>query len=185
MSESGCRVPFITEPAEQDRHIYERSANEGKSVSNLYRALANAPGLLSAWVALAWPLRLSTLTSRALRELMITYLAQRRSCDYVAVHHGRFARKTGVSPQQLDELGEWRESEVYDDVQRAGLQMVDDIVDQGAASNEVVATLQHLLGSDATVELVVTAGFYEAVCVVNRSLDVPLEAWAIRNGTGK
>lgn len=50
----------------------EKTAHLGAKQLNLYRALANAPDVLDAWLRFAWSLRDDCTTPRALRELMIS-----------------------------------------------------------------------------------------------------------------
>jgi AhpD family alkylhydroperoxidase len=176
MNEGEARILLVDTPSERDQAVFDLLRKDGGAMPNLYRALANVPGLLTAWVAFAWPLRKSSVTPRALRELAITYLAMRRSCEYALVQHRRFARKAGVSEEKLAALDGWVESNQFDEIERTVLRLVDDVVASGTASAESISECRRLFGDDGTVELVVTVGFYEAVCVINRSLGVPLES---------
>ena len=173
--DNGSRVPLVMNPSSQDGSVYDGYIESGNVMPNLYRVLANTPGLLNAWVAFAWPLREIDSSPRAVRELAITYLAVRRSSEYVRVHHRRFARQYGVASELFLELDQWRQTDAFNEQQRAALQLVDDIVDEGAASAETMAECVRIFREDGAVQLVVTVGFYEAVCVINRSVAIPLE----------
>jgi AhpD family alkylhydroperoxidase len=166
---------LVNDPNLPDRLIFEQFRERAQVMPNLYRVLANTPALLTAWVAFAWPLRESSASPRAIRELAIVYLAIRRSCNYVQVHHGRYAHEFGVTPEQIQGLEHWQNDGTYSEEQRIALQLVDDIVDHGAASAATVAECRRLFRDDGSVELLVTVGFYEAVCVINSSLGVPIE----------
>src|SRR4051795_9369802 len=61
----------------------------------LYRALGNSPAMLRAWIDLAWPLRLNSTTSRALRELVILRGAQMGMIEYEWAHHVPMALAAG------------------------------------------------------------------------------------------
>jgi alkylhydroperoxidase family enzyme len=173
---STCRVPLVDEPGSPADGVFAQLRQDGQPVPNLYRALANAPAVLKGWVDFAWPLREGA-SPRHLRELAITYLAIRRGSEYVRKHHKRFAIQHGVEPAVLDALlpSGWDRWAPVTDVQRQVLRLVDEVVDDGAASEDTIHELEHRYGVEQAVELVVTVAFYEAVCVVNRSLDVPVE----------
>ena len=57
-------------------------AELGAGQLNLYRALANAPDLLEAWLDFAWSLRDDCMTPRLLRKLMILRTASVMRSDY-------------------------------------------------------------------------------------------------------
>lgn len=172
----GCRVPFEDDPREPAESVFSGLREAGRPIPNLYRVLANAPTILQGWVSLAWPLRDSD-SPRGLRELAIAYLATRRKSEYVRTHHTRFALRHGITNDQIAALRStgWEPSDSFSTDQQLALRLVDDVVAHGAASAETIEALERTLGAAGTVELVVTVGFYECVCVVNRSLAVPLE----------
>jgi AhpD family alkylhydroperoxidase len=174
--ESRVRIALVEEPQPPGSEVFAVFRDAGRPVSNLYKVLAHAPRLLKAWVDFAWPLRDAS-APRGLRELSIVYLAVRRRCEYVAVHHRRFASRHGVADEQLEALtaAGWDREAPWTDTERTMLTLVDEVVDTGAASAETVARLQAARGAEQAVELVVTVAFYEAVCVVNRSFATPLE----------
>jgi 4-carboxymuconolactone decarboxylase len=170
------RIGFVEEAAPPASEIFELFRRDGRPVPNLYKVLANAPRLLKAWVDLAWPLRTAT-APRGLRELAVAYLATRRGSEYVRVHHSRFARRNGVSPEAIAALSPegWDRSAPLEENERTMLDLVDEVIEHGAASEQTIGVLRKRFGDEQTVEMVVTVGFYEAVCVVNRSFDIPLE----------
>jgi alkylhydroperoxidase family enzyme len=171
-----CRVPLVDEPSTPADAVFAQLRRDGQPVPNLYRALANAPAVLKGWVDFAWPLREGA-SPRGLRELAITYLAIRRGSEYVRKHHKRFALQHGVEAAVLDAFSPsgWDRWAPLTDDQRNVLRLVDEVVADGAASEDTIHEMERRFGTEQAVELVVTVAFYEAVCVVNRSLDVPVE----------
>jgi 4-carboxymuconolactone decarboxylase len=169
-------VPFIDNPDPPADGVFEVARRSHWGIPNLYRVLAHAPELLKAWTDFAWPLRSST-GCPALRELGIVYLSKRRSSPYVIGHHVDLARRHGVTGRQLAGLSRfgWDRAGPYDETQRCVLEIVDQVVGAGAASEAAVRQLEALTGTRRTVEIVVVLAFYDAVCVVTRSLRVPLE----------
>jgi alkylhydroperoxidase family enzyme len=182
---TACAVPLLDDPDEPAASILRQVTRPGDTAPNLYRALANSPASLNAWVGIAWPLREPASVSKADRELAISYLATRRRCRYVEAHHRRFALRRGISEDQLKALGPRSfDSEMFAPAQVALLTMVDEIISEGAASPATVQSASEHFGVAGVVELLVTVGFYEAVCVVNKSLRVPLEDGAEAKAPG-
>jgi 4-carboxymuconolactone decarboxylase len=170
------RIGLVEDARQPASDIFASLREGGRPIPNLYKVLANAPRLLKAWVDLAWPLR-NALAPRGLRELAVAYLATRRGSEYVRVHHTRFALQNGVSPDAIAALAPdgWDRGAPLGEDERTMLTLVDEVVEDGAASEETVGDLRRLFGDEQTVEIIVTVGFYEAVCVVNRSFDIPVE----------
>jgi len=168
-------VPLVKVPAD----IEARLAELGGKPVNLYRALANSPEMLAAWIEFAWSIRKKPATPRRLRELMIVRGAALMGCSYELAHHRLMAGRSGVSDQELGELDRWREATCFSAAERAALAFMDAMV-EGAVPEPVNAELARHFDASERVELALTAGLY---CMVPRVLDalrVPLEA----DGTG-
>jgi 4-carboxymuconolactone decarboxylase len=157
--------------------VAARVQQAGASAVNLYRALANAPRLLEAFIDFAWALREYCDTPRRLRELVILRTAQRTLSQYEWNQHRLMAAEAGVDEYQVAELPMWRTSPAFTEAERAALALTDALVD-GYVPDEVNATIDEHFGPQARVELTLTAAFY---CAVPRLLDglrVPIEGGA-------
>jgi len=135
----------------------------GIEVPNLYRVIGHAPPVLRGWLDFAWPLRLDTTVSRALRELLILRIAQKSGVLYEWTHHVPMALAAGVVQAKVDAVPHWRDSALFDEVEREVLALADEIVDGPGAGEATVAALRARYGQKGAVELVMTASFY--VCV--------------------
>jgi AhpD family alkylhydroperoxidase len=167
---STARVPLLELPEE----VAVRLAELGGKPVNLYRALANQPAMLSAWIEFAWSVRQRPETPRRLRELMIVLGAQRLECDYEMAHHRKLAAAYGVSEEELAELPDWRGSAGFSAPERAALAFMEAMV-EGSVPEPVATELARHFSAAERIELTLTAGFY---CMVPRVLDalqVPLE----------
>jgi 4-carboxymuconolactone decarboxylase len=168
-------MPLVEIPAV----IEARLAELGGKPVNLYRALANNPDLLAAWIEFAWSIRQKPATPRRLRELMIVRGAALMDCQYELSHHRLMARRSGVSDAELAALDGWRESSFFAAEERAALAFMEAMV-EGSVPDPVSAELALHFDPSERVELALTAGLY---CMVPRVLDalrVPLET----DGTG-
>jgi 4-carboxymuconolactone decarboxylase len=172
------RVPLLSdaEIAPNVTEIFDRMRKAGGRPPNLYRALANAPAMLEAWIGLAWPLRHEAKTSRALRELIIMRVAGLTGADYEAHHHHRMALEAGVSEAQLADLSRWRDSQRFSDTERAALAMADAVTQGGKLPDPVHDDLKRHFKPGEIVELVLTAAFYNCVSRTLLALEVPLES---------
>ena len=151
-----------------------RLAELGGRPVNLYRALANQPEMLDAWVEFAWAVRQRCRTPRRLRELMIVRAARLTRCDYERIHHEHMAARAGVTPEELEVLDGWRQSNAFDPAERAALAFVDAMV-AGEVSEPVAAELARHFDAGERIELTLTAGLYCMVPRVISALRVPVE----------
>src|SRR3954454_18638378 len=109
------------------REIFSEVHGRIEHIPALYRALGNSPAMLRAWIDLAWPLRLNSTTSRALRELVILRGAQIGMVEYEWAHHVPMALAAGVPQSKIDELAEWQASRLFTDEERVVLQLSEEI----------------------------------------------------------
>ena len=141
---------------------------------NLYRCLANHPGLVAAWSDFSRALRHDSRTPRALRELLILRGAQLMRSEYEWAQHLKMAREAGVSEAQIKELSSWRSSSLFDARQKAALALAE-AVTQGRVSDEVYAEAMRHFDHHDYVELAITAAFYAMVGRMLEAMGVQLE----------
>jgi 4-carboxymuconolactone decarboxylase len=160
----------------------EKIAGLGARQVNLYRALANAPDMLDAWLEFAWSLRDGCQTPRMLRELMILRTASVMCAVYEWHQHEAMARRAGATAEQLDAIPAWQTSSCYSDRERAALMLTDAML-TGHVNDNVHEELARYFSVQERVELVVTAGFYAMVPRVLDALRVPIEEDAPQSST--
>ena len=64
-----------------------------------------------------------------LAQLIRLRVAQINNCSYCLILHSKTAREIGVSPERIDNLGSWWESELYSDAERAAFAYCDALTD--------------------------------------------------------
>ncbi|HEY7380256.1 MAG TPA: carboxymuconolactone decarboxylase family protein [Gaiella sp.] len=170
------RLPLLpAEPEDDDvAAVFEVFGREGRAPIALYRVLAHHPSLLRSYSVLARGLRNDAATPRRLRELVILRTAQLTGSEYEWAHHRAMAEKAGVTREQLAALPRWEGSDAFDEDERAALRMAEEVHSLGV-TDESFAALRDRLGPAGSLEVVLTAGFYEAVARVIQALDVELE----------
>jgi 4-carboxymuconolactone decarboxylase len=152
----------------------EKIAQLGARQLNLYRALANAPDMLDAWLRFAWSLRDDCTTPRVLRELMILRTATVMRSDYEWHQHRDMARRAGAPTEQIDAISAWQTADCFSAQERVALMLTDAIL-TGHVNDSVQEALARHFSDQERVELVATAGFYAMVPRVLDALRVPIE----------
>ena len=171
-----CRVPSVGDEPSDPRvaAVYDRFAREGRRPIALYRALANAPGLLEPYSALAQALRHGASTSRELRELVVLRVAHLTGSDYEWSHHRKMAEREGVGVAKMRALFRWEESDAFGDAERAALRLADETHEM-AVTDETIAALSRFFAPGEVVELVMLTSLYEAVARMIQGLGVQVE----------
>lgn len=163
------------DPRVRDAFDRLRRRWKGAPVLNLYRLIGWAPGLLAPWMDFAHALRFKTVAPPLLRELMIVRSGQLLGAEYEWKHHWVAALEEGVPEEKLQGLALWRESSLFDAVERAVLALADDTALGPGASAETMDALRSCMPNEQVAELVMIAGFYSGVARIVNSLAVPLE----------
>lgn len=166
------RLPLVPNDSDDPvlAPVFDRFRDAGREVPQLYRTLGNAPAMLRAWTAMAWPLREEASTDRGLRELVIMRVAQLTEARYEWWAHEPMALRFGITPEQLEDLHRWPDSDRFDDTQRVVLTMTDEMTTEVEASAATVEALGRHFTPGEIVELVLTAGYYNCVSRTLRTL---------------
>jgi len=171
MQKVATRVPL----AEFEPALKKRLEALWGTPPNLYRALANHPGLVAAWNEFSKVLRHDTRTPRALRELVILRGAQLMRSEYEWAQHLPMARKAGVREAQINALAHWRSAAEFDAREKAALAL-GEAVTQGHVSDAVYAEAMRQFDHQDYVELALLAAFYAMVGRMLDAMAVPLDA---------
>lgn len=173
-----ARLPLL-DPSDADppaAELLSRIAGERGRAFNVYRVLANSPGVLERVYGLAGYLWRESELGPKLTELAILRVALLTASDYEWCRHRELARRAGVGDAQVAALATWAEPDSpFDPIERAVLTLVDETTIEVEASEQAVAAVRGALGERATLELIVLAGFYGMVSRLLRSLDVDPE----------
>lgn len=156
-----ARIPLKDIPAEIAQHIHTLG---GKPL-NIYKALANNPQLLKAWLDFAYTLR-NGQTSRALREIMILRTAQLADSAYEMAQHLKMAQKAGVPHAQIEQLSRWQHSNAFNQIEKAALALTEAVY-HNQVTDHLYRNLAKHFDDACMIELILTASFY---CMVPRFL---------------
>lgn len=170
-----ARVPLVQDDDEGARGIFDTFREEGRDPSDIFRALANVPGLMMAHRALPQALRGRENCPARLRELAVLRVAQLVGSAYEWSHHRPMALAAGVSADQAGALPGWRESALFCVAERLVLAAAE-AVHEMAVTDELFRALEAELGRAGAIELIVVTSQYEAVARIIQALGVEVEA---------
>jgi alkylhydroperoxidase family enzyme len=172
-----ARVPLVPDDDEAARAtgLFDTFKHEGRPPSDIFRALANVPGLMTAHRALPQALRDREHCPPRLRELAVLRLAQLAGSAYEWTHHRPMALDAGVTAGQASALSAWRASPAFDQAERLVL-AVTEAVHEMAVTDELFGQLEAALGQPGAIELIVVVSQYEAVARIIQALGVEVES---------
>jgi AhpD family alkylhydroperoxidase len=173
------RVPYLSREnaGVDDKPLWDRLQVERKvPTANIFRALANAPVLLDAFLSYANVLRDGSGLSPKLRELAILTVGHTTDSEYEIAHHQSHGAKAGISPQQLAAVPDFATSELFDDVERAVMALAKESTLQVQVGDATWAAAAQHLDDRQLVELTLTIAWYNSGVRIMGLLDIDLEA---------
>ena len=146
----------LLEPQQVDqearRHLEGVQAKLGR-LPNLFKAMANSPAALEAYLAIGQALERGRLSSQ-LRERIALVVAERNGCEYCLAAHAAIGRSLGLSK---DEIASNRRAQSSDQASSAVLTFVKLLVDnRGKVSSEDLEQLREAGFDDGQVAEIVT-----------------------------
>src|SRR5215471_6735264 len=142
-----ARVPLVQDDDEAARAtgIFDTFRDEGRDPPDIFRALANVPGLMTAHRALPQALRGREHCPPRLRELAVLRLAQLVGSAYEWSHHRPMALAAGITAHQAAALAGWHSSPAFDPAERLVLTATE-AVHAMAVTSELFGELEAALG---------------------------------------
>lgn len=170
-----ARVPLLDREAlpPNDRDIYDAYVEvRGRDPSDIHRAIANVPNLLRAYMSLSNELRFGTRLDPRLRELAIVTVGWVTQIEHEFVAHSKMALAVGVRQEQLDQIGSYETSAVFDARERAVIRFSLASTQAVRVADVVFAQLRQHFDDPLIVELVMEVSFYNLVVRVLGALDL-------------
>src|SRR5262249_58283761 len=158
-----ARVPAVQEnSADPDlKAMFDNARKRGGQVINLSLVRGNAPKLARAASAVAYAIRFDTKTPRPLVELAILRTAHIWAGDYELNQHRPMMRACGYTPQQIEAVGNWRGSTLFDERQPALLAYVDEAA-RGDVDDATFPELEKFFHAQEIAEKTITMDTYLA-----------------------
>jgi len=153
------------------KELFQQIEDNGARILNFYKVLANSPHVTRNVIRLGNSLIGKTTLSPKLRELAIMRIAKLCDCEYEWVQHTPVALQSGVSRTQLDAIGCWKESNNFNDEERAILQYVDEVAQNVKVADTTFGAMKKYLNEQHIVEITLAIGWWGMLA----RLFVPLE----------
>ena len=175
-----ARIPLIYESqfARVDE-IYQKAKSRGAKIFNLQRAIAHNPDILRNYMRLGHSVLSQTEISARQRELTILYVAELNDSEYAWAAHVPLALEIGLAREQIDALSQWRQSELFNEVDGTLLSYVEAVLgkcDTDEDMEEVFNRVHQHFSEKLIVELTMLIGYYQMTAQVAHALGIEIEA---------
>ncbi|MEZ5649891.1 MAG: carboxymuconolactone decarboxylase family protein [Burkholderiaceae bacterium] len=152
--------------------IFETIRSRGAPIGTIHRVLALAPKIFETTYNMAIANRTETKVDRSLNELMILRTTQVEGGEYEYQAHVPMALAMGLTQAQIDALAHWRESDLFDQRQRAVLTYADALFTRKHVPTDVFEALARELDPQEIVELTMISGFYTMASRLSCGVDM-------------
>ena len=163
------------EMAPDKQPIYDRIAATRGSVANVFKVLLNSPDAAAAIGGLGKYLRFSSSLDPAIREVCILSTAKELDNGYEWANHEPEARRVGVRDETIESIRNGRASMGIPAKEGVVAQAAKELVRDGTLTERTFQAIEHLLGPEQTVDLIVLVGYYSLVSRVVKALDVEMD----------
>jgi alkylhydroperoxidase family enzyme len=172
-----ARVQMVEkENAQPDiQKLFEKIENSGGRVINIQKVVGNSPKIGRDFLRLGTAILIKGKLSPALRELAILRVGHINDANYEWTQHVPIGLQAGLSQQQIDDIGTWEKSDLFNDKERAVLGYTDEVAVNIRVSDDTFSSLKDAFNDEEIVELTVAIGYYGMVCRILEALEIELE----------
>lgn len=142
---------------------------------NIFKMMANAPGLLRPFVDLGGAFLFEGKLDPVTRECAILRVGYLSDAGYETAQHEKIGLDLGMSSPLFDALRAGPDSEGLTDEQRLTLAYVDDLVANVKASDASFGPALNHFGAEKLQELTLVTGYYMMVCRFLETFEVDIE----------
>ena len=160
---------------QDNKHVFDRIKKSRGSVGNVFRAMLNNPGATEPVASVGEYVRYESSLDPAVREILTLTTAKEHDNSYEWAHHESIARDSGVRDEVIDSIRNGRAPMGLQAKEGVFVQAAREIVRDGTLGDRTYQAVEHLLGQQGIVDLVVTVGYYTMLSHVMTTLGVELE----------
>ena len=177
-----ARLPYVSReqlPADKQTlydHIAEtRGSIEGGGIPRSFQLLMKSPDAAASVAQLGEHIRLRSSLDHAIRETAILGTARALNSHYVWAHHEPLARRAGVREEVIEAIRSGKAPMGLPPKEGVFVAAAKELVQKGALSERTVQAIDHLLGPQGTVDVVVVISYYAMLHRALASLGIELE----------
>ncbi len=172
------RVSLLTKeqlPPEK-QPLYDQIAGPRGHVAPPFAALLNSPEVAARVAALGEQLRYSGASlPPEVREIVTLAVARHMRCQYIFTHHVASAKQAGLRDEVVQVIKDIAPPRRLLPKEGVFVQFTRELLEEKRIRDATYAAVEHLLGRQATVDLVVTIGYYTLQCYVVNAVGIELE----------
>jgi alkylhydroperoxidase family enzyme len=174
---SYSRLPDLPDPPVDPilKKEQEDRRAAGGQIINLQLTTGHAPKIMMGTLSLAKALRLEAQTPRLLREIAIIRTAGLVGSDYELNQHHGLAKACGYPQAKIQSIQNWRNSNEFDNKERALLSYVDEMAQGGNVSDETFSEFSKYFTSQEIIEVSVTISSYYGNGLLTKALKIKPE----------
>ena len=172
-----ARVGLVSkeQAAPEIREMFQKMEENGLRVLNIFKVMAHCPQVGYYFLRLGNSILLKGTVPPTLRELAILRVGHINQAKYEWTHHVSIALRVGVREEQIDALPAWKNSNQFNELERAVLQYTDEVTQNIRVKDGTFAAVRSFLNEEGVVELTTTIGYYGMVYRILEALQVELE----------
>ena len=172
------RVAYVTreELPEEKRPIYDQIASRRGDVARPFRALLNSPDLAGRVAAVGEQVRFhSPALPDEVREIATLTTARELDCQYEWSRHVPWALTAGVREEVVNAIRDGTSLRGLLPKEAVFVQFTQELLRDRKVRDTTYSAVEHLLGTQGTVDLVATIGYYAFLGYMMAALEVELE----------
>jgi AhpD family alkylhydroperoxidase len=139
---------------------------------NLFLTIGRHRRLFRGWLSFAGRLMPGGRLPRRETELAILRVARLRGCEYEHQHHLRLARRAGVSPAEVERIGDTTSAFGWSAREQAIVSATDALVGDRDLDDSEWAALRSHLDDTEVIELCFLVGHYDMLATVIQALRI-------------
>lgn len=173
-----ARVPYLAkEDLPQDKQeLYDQIAAHRGHVARPFAALLNSPESASRLAILGEQLRyVSPTVSADVREIITLATAKSLQCQYIWTHHCGSAKEAGVRDEVVAAIQLGGPPRRLLPKESVFIQFTQELLNDKRIRDTTYSAVEHLLGQQGAVDLVMTIGYYSMMCLAINALEMELE----------
>ena len=142
---------------------------------NLHATMANHPALLKAWMVYRNHMVHGVRVDRRDLEVVILRTAHKANAEYEWTHHAHIALEYGLTPQQIHQIAQERQTGDWSARDQLLLAAADECADQRQISAKTRDGLMEHFDGQQLLDIVFTIGMYTTLALMLKTLDVPID----------
>jgi alkylhydroperoxidase family enzyme len=172
-----ARIPYadIEKSSQKVREFFEKIETDGFEILNINKMVAHSEASVREFVRLGSKLIIKPHLKPRYRELAILKIAQIHGVNYEWAHHVPIAMQTGVTLEQIKQLGNWRDSSLFTNEEKTILKYTEEVSKENQPKEETFAAASAFLDHASLVELTLSIGFWGMVARFLLTFRVDLE----------